>query len=197
MQTIYKYKDTEYNSKYLVRQAIWKEEHKIFPEEPLDESEAEAFWSKMGVTIVEIPTPEPPLQSVKARKLSVMNSMFDNLQSECGFMSSVGFKVNGDSTANRNVDMLIRYFPADAKTVSFCAYDNTMHDLTKEELETILQEIVTNAQYIYQQKWAYRNAIDNATTYADVKAIRIEFVCMDFTKETTTEDFTEDTKVTE
>ena len=43
----YKYKDQMYHSAYSVRQAIWKEENKIFPKEPTDD--LEQFWSNLGV----------------------------------------------------------------------------------------------------------------------------------------------------
>ena len=182
MQIIYTYNKEEYRSTYQVRQAIWKNEHKVFPAEPKEESEKEAFWNALNVTITQIPDPEPSLDSVKNRKMGEIESQFNMLQNDCGFMSSVGFKVNGDETANRNVDMLIRYFPTGVETVSFCAYDNTMHDLTKEQLETILQEIVVNAQSLYQQKWVYRETINACTTAADVEAINIKFECKDFSK---------------
>ena len=48
----YKYKDQEYQSAYSVRQAIWKEEHKLFGKEP--DEDREAFWSRLGVEYAEV-----------------------------------------------------------------------------------------------------------------------------------------------
>lgn len=61
----YEYQGTTYRSSYVLRQAIWKEEHKVFGKEP-DENRAE-FWETLGVTYTEEPDPEPS-QAVLAQR---------------------------------------------------------------------------------------------------------------------------------
>lgn len=61
----YQYQGQTYCSAFLVRQAIWKKEHKVFGKEP-DKEKAD-FWQRLGVTYTEEPDPEPP-QTVLAKR---------------------------------------------------------------------------------------------------------------------------------
>ena len=63
----YLYNENVYYSEYAVRQAVWKEEHKVFGKEP-DENRAE-FWEKLNVTYTEEPTPEPTAQELAAKEI--------------------------------------------------------------------------------------------------------------------------------
>lgn len=63
----YLYNNKEYLSEYSVRQAIWKEEHKVFGKEP-DENRAE-FWEKLNVVYTEEPDPEPSARSLAAKEI--------------------------------------------------------------------------------------------------------------------------------
>ena len=59
MIRIYKYNGQEYQSAYSVRQAIWKNENKIFGEEPKENRQE--FWTKFNVEYSEkeyVPTTE-------------------------------------------------------------------------------------------------------------------------------------------
>lgn len=182
MHIVYTYKEKDYRSSYQVRQDIWKNDHIVYPAEPSDKSvdSLTEFYTPFGVTVREEADPEPSIDEIRQQKQMEMESRFDSLQRDCHFVSSIGIDVNGDETANRNVDMLIRYFPEGVETVEFCGYDNTMYSLKKADLETILQEIVINAQYLYAQKWAYREAIAKAETKEAIEAIEIKFVCKEF-----------------
>lgn len=51
----YFYNGEEYLSEYAVRQAIWKEDHKVFGKEP-EENRVE-FWANLDVTYSEQPDP--------------------------------------------------------------------------------------------------------------------------------------------
>lgn len=182
MHIVYTYRDKEYRSQFQVRQAVWETDHKVYPAEPSDKSTEilTKFYEPLGVTITEEEDAKPDINRVRSRKQNEMESQFQMFSADCHFLSSLGFVVNGDATANRNVDMLIRYFPSESETVAFCGYDNNMHDVTKENLETILKEIVANAQYLYQQKWLYREKISGAKTVEELEAIAIMFRCMEF-----------------
>jgi hypothetical protein len=182
MRIVYTYRDKEYRSQYQVRQAVWETDHKVYPAEPSDKTieTLTKFYEPFGVVITEEEEPKPDINQVRSRTQNAMESRFNMLTNDCHFRSSLGFEVNGDATANRNVDMLIRYFPSDTETVSFCGYDNQMHDVKKDDLETLLKEIVANAQYLYQQKWTYREKISKAETIEELDAIHISFSCMKF-----------------
>ena len=63
----YLYNGQEYRSEYSVRQAIWKEDRKVFGKEP-DENRAE-FWEKLNVVYTEEPDPEPSARSLAAKEI--------------------------------------------------------------------------------------------------------------------------------
>ena len=50
------------------------------------------------------------------------------------------------------------------ETTLFRAYDNTFHEVTREQLETMRKEIVVNSQYLYQAKWTMEAQIQAAET---------------------------------
>lgn len=57
------------------------------------------------------------------------------------------------------------------QTVTFMDFDNTPHDLTAEQLETLALEISQNGSRAYGVKWAYRTALESAETVEDITAI--------------------------
>lgn len=63
----YLYNDNVYHSEYAVRQAIWKEDRKVFGKEP-EEGRAE-FWEKLNVVYTEEPDPEPSARSLAAKEI--------------------------------------------------------------------------------------------------------------------------------
>lgn len=75
----YFYNGEEYLSEYAVRQAIWKEDHKVFGKEP-EENRVE-FWANLDVTYSEQPDPPivqhiPTLEEEKTIKLARLNDAF-------------------------------------------------------------------------------------------------------------------------
>lgn len=63
----YLYNENVYHSEYAVRQAIWKEDRKVFGKEP-DENRAE-FWEKLNVVYTEEPDPEPSARSLATKEI--------------------------------------------------------------------------------------------------------------------------------
>ena len=91
-------------------------------------------------------------------------------------MSFLGFEINADEKANRNISSLIIALEATGhETVRFCAYDNSFHDVTLAQLKTMQLEIIANAQMIYQKKWVLREQINLAGTIEELDAIAIDF----------------------
>ncbi|WP_417571504.1 hypothetical protein [Parasutterella excrementihominis] len=68
----YLYNENVYYSEYAVRQAVWKEEHKVFGKEP-DENRAE-FWEKLNVVYTEEPDPEPSQAVLAQREIFVLKA---------------------------------------------------------------------------------------------------------------------------
>ena len=138
--------------------------------------------------------PEPTFEELKARKTqelaSKAASFENNLNKEMYFVSSLGFKVNGDRRTRSNLEDLITYFDAqatgDPKTISYRDYDNNTQNLTKEQLQILLAEHIQNGNELYQQKWTMEAQLEAITTQEELDAFEIVFVMKDYTVEPST-----------
>lgn len=112
----------------------------------------------------------------KNSKLEELNTKFDQDCGNAHCMSSVGFEINADETANRNISSLIISLEATGQeTIRFCAYDNSFHDVTLAQLKAMQLEIIVHAQAIYQRKWVLREQINATETIEELGAIEITF----------------------
>ena len=120
--------------------------------------------------------PEETLDEAGVAKLAELNTAFPPVSETAHCMSSAGFEINADETANRNISSLIIALEASThKSVRFCAYDNSFHDVTLAQLKTMQLEIIANAQAIYARKWVLRELINVAETVESLNAIVIDF----------------------
>ena len=103
-----------------------------------------------------------------------MNAAFISASENAHCQSSAGFEINADETSNRNIEGLVLVLKPEESTL-FRAYDNSFHEVTKEQLETMRKEIVVNSQRLYQTKWWIEAAIESAQTVEELDAIDISF----------------------
>lgn len=118
--------------------------------------------------------PKQPLHEARAVKLEELNAAFTSASQTTHCMSSAGFEINADEIANRNIEGLVLVL-AERESTLFRAYDNSFHQVTKEQLETMRKEIVVNSQRLYQMKWQIEAAIEIAKTIEELEAIDITF----------------------
>ena len=123
---------------------------------------------------------EPTLEELRERKLNELSSKasrFEQTENKDMFVtSSLGFRVNADPKAKRNIDTLI-----ELQVQTFRDYDNVIHnDITVENLETIKREISLNAVNLYNQKWAMETEIKDLETIEDIKNYEIKFEMLKF-----------------
>ena len=114
--------------------------------------------------------PQRPLEEARTEKLAELEAAFDTASREAHCTSSVGFEINADEIANRNIEGLVLVMQPEETTL-FRAYDNTFHEVTREQLETMRKEIVVNSQYLYQAKWTMEARIRAAETAEALKII--------------------------
>lgn len=116
----------------------------------------------------------------QARALTQLNADFETAADRAHVVSSLGFTVDANSTANENVNGLL--ITIGDGTVQFCDYYNGFHELNKAQLETLQSEIIQNGQNLYAQKWQYRTAIEDCVDNEGLDAVvaTIEFTYMDF-----------------
>ena len=142
------------------------------------------------------------LDRVKALKLYELaqkaQSFEDNVNKSIYFISSVFVEkevqkddettetikehlvINGDRRSRSNLEDLITYSTTD--TIQLRDYDNTMREVTKDQLKVIIKENVINSQNLYYQKWAYEEQIKACTNIEELNAIELNFVMKDFSK---------------
>ena len=111
-----------------------------------------------------------PLEEARTEKLTELEAAFNTASQKAHCTSSVGFEIDADETANRNIEGLVLVMQPE-KTTLFRAYDNTFHEVTREQLETMRKEIVFNSQYLYQAKWTMEARIRAAETAEALKII--------------------------
>ena len=114
--------------------------------------------------------PQRPLEEARTEKLAELEAAFNTASQKAHCTSSVGFEIDADETANRNIEGLVLVMQPEETTL-FRAYDNTFHEVTREQLETMRKEIVVNSQYLYQAKWTMEARIKAAETTGELEAI--------------------------
>lgn len=112
------------------------------------------------------------LDSLKADKLAEINACFADAERNGSLMSSLGFEVDADNTANRNVEGMIKVLTAKGmEQILFCDHHNVMQAVTLEQLKTLQVEIIAYGQQLYAKKWQLREAVNVATTADEVRAV--------------------------
>ena len=120
--------------------------------------------------------PEVSFEEAKAEKLEAVKTAFLAASETAHCMSSVGFEIDANETANRDINGLIVVMEARGKeTELFRAYDNTFHEVTLDDLKTMLVEISEHGQKLYARKWQLEVSIQAATTAEELDAITITF----------------------
>ena len=118
--------------------------------------------------------PEAMLYYARQDKLAELEQKFNYMLENGHTTSSFGVEIDANVTSVRNVAGLLVVMGADDKEW-FCDYNNQLHELTRQQVETIQVEIITYIQGLYDQKWVYRNQINTLTTAEEVNNIVIEF----------------------
>ena len=150
----------------------------LFPTVSFPAFPSEADLAPFGVTLVPDPepTPEERLAGARAEKLVQLGDAFEHVQQFGHFGSSLGFEVDANERANRDVAGLITVLEATGQTeTQFCDYGNVMRTVTLAQLGTLQLEIIVYGQMLYARKWELRDSISAAQTPEAVAAIEINF----------------------
>ena len=120
--------------------------------------------------------PQKPLEEAKAEKLAELNDAFEQASGKAHCLSSLGFEIDADETASRNVmNLIIAMETTGEETVPFRGCDNRFHKVTLAQLKTLQQEIIAHARARYDRKWTLREAIDIAASVEALDAVKIVF----------------------
>ena len=117
-------------------------------------------------------------KKLKLSELKTLSSMFERTENPNMFVrSSLGFRVNADPKAIRNIDVLIYL-----NTRIFRDYDNIDRTVSETDLQVIKREISLNALNLYQQKWNFESQIKNSESIDDLKNFEFSFEMLDFSE---------------
>ena len=121
------------------------------------------------------------IETIRSKKNNELNSAFKKINSDATVMSSLGFSIDAGETANRDINGLITVMEATGLTsTQFCDANNEFHVVTLDDCKVMLLEIIQNAQALYQQKWAYRDAIASLKDVEELSNLTIEFTTLSF-----------------
>ena len=124
---------------------------------------------------------EETLESVRNAKAELLESLFKMQLDKAYIMSSLGVMMNAGTRAKDDVDGLIKQMEAEGiDRVDFMSYEDILVPVTLDELKTLQLEIIKNGHSVYQQKWHFREAINNAIDTETLKSMNIEFRMLDF-----------------
>lgn len=125
--------------------------------------------------------PSKPLEEVRTDKLSELDNLWSTAEETGVIQSSLGFPVDANERANRDVVGLISQMEMTSiNKTQFCDANNDFHEVTLDNLKVLQLELIQYAQALYATKWQLRASIEAATTVDELNAIDIKFVT-DFT----------------
>lgn len=114
--------------------------------------------------------PKKPLGELKAEKLQELKAAFQNTRKTAHCMCALGFEVDANEDANTNIVGLITVMKEE-ETTMFRAYDNSFHEVSREDLITIRDNIIKNSQFLYQMKWSMESRINNAVSEEELNSL--------------------------
>lgn len=120
--------------------------------------------------VVEIPVIEKSLDELKQEKLQELKAAFQNTRKIAHCMCALGFEVDANEDANTNIVGLITVMK-EGETTMFRAYDNSFHEVSREDLITIRDNIIKNSQFLYQMKWGMESRINNAVSKEELNSL--------------------------
>lgn len=176
-----------FEGSYPPEAAGWCNENNAYIEELAPVTKDVAEKNEIGEEVTQTKTlrrfqikaiPEVPLAELKRAKDEAVKLAYLNYRNnEATVPSSLGFTADANTRAWMDVMGLVTKTQSapEGEKVTFRASDNTFHEITREQLGTLLLEIIATGEDSYAQKWAMNKAIEVATTKAELDAIDITF----------------------
>ena len=115
----------------------------------------------------------PTLDEAKALKLSEIKAAFAVAEADGYVQSSIGFRADATRRSIGDIEGLIDLVSSGAMTapVTFRDYDNSYHQLTLDQLNTLRLEAKGRGPLLYARKWELEAAVSAAENVEAVQAI--------------------------
>ena len=144
----------------------------------LQQADTEKDWR--GYTYVKGYAQAKSLEDAKQQKLAQLKQESEKYSAyECETMfvvSSIGFKINADHKSQDNIRGLI----ALNTPTAFKDFDNQFHQVSVDDLNTMLTECYANGASLYQQKFNMELQISQLQDVEEVDNYPIVFTMSDF-----------------
>lgn len=176
-----------FEGEYPPEAAVWCNENNAYIEELDPVTKEVTEKNEIGEEVTQTKTlrrfqikaiPEVSLAELKIAKDEAVKSAYLNYRdNEATVPSSLGFTADANTRAWTDVMGLVTKAQSapEGEKVTFRASDNTFHEITREQLGTLLLEIIATGEDSYAQKWAMNKAIEAATTKDELDAIDTTF----------------------
>lgn len=136
----------------------------------------EGKWYQTWVLESVTHTPEEEarrLAEAKSTKLADIKSAFAAAEANGFVDSTLGFRIDATRRSIDDIEGLIDLVSSGAMTapVTFRGYDNTYHNLSLDQLNTLRIEAKGRGPILYAKKWELEAALDKALTVEEVQTI--------------------------
>ena len=136
----------------------------------------EGKWYQTWVLESVTHTPEEEAQRLadaKAVKIADIKSAFAAAEANGFVDSTLGFRIDATRRSIDDIEGLIDLVSSGAMTapVTFRGYDNTYHNLSLDQLNTLRIEAKGRGPILYAKKWELEAAVDKALTDEEVQTI--------------------------
>ena len=116
------------------------------------------------------------LAEAKTGKMTDLHNAWLAAEAAGILQSSVGFEIDANERANRDLEGLIVSMEAGGVgSTTFCDAANCFHEVSLDQLKTMRLEVIAYGQQLYARKWQLRMAIEHAQTIDDLEAVIIDF----------------------
>lgn len=101
------------------------------------------------------------IEEERGQKLSELKQYYSQQSQSAHIMSSVGIEINANDAASKDIEDLIRSIKGGIRSepVSFCDYRNNFSNVSLENLEKMLLEVIQHQQILKDKKFAVRDII--------------------------------------
>lgn len=136
----------------------------------------EGKWYQAWVLEPMTHTPEEEaerLADAKSTKLADIRSAFTAAEANGFVDSTLGFRIDATRRSIDDIEGLIDLVSSGAMKapVTFRGYDNTYHNLSLDQLNTLRIEAKGRGPILYAKKWELEAAVDKALTVEEVQTI--------------------------
>lgn len=130
-------------------------------------------WIKQGNTPTPQYTDEDVIGYVRNQLLNKLKQDFKNLPSLGYESQAIGKKINATYVDLQNMKSLLEYMQANnIDKVQFRCYDNSFVEITQDQLQQAINELIAYGIKCYQKKWNIEQKILAATTQDELLSIK-------------------------